>query len=274
VAIHLVTGPPGNGKSLYSMKLFERAILAGKCVVTNVELADDWAEQLSKRVPFLRMRPRARRERCALWRSRVFVSQDLEELIRVRTEGTSEGRALMILDEAHNWMNSRNWRDQDRSAIVRFFTQHRKLGYDVYLIAQVETMIDNQVRGNFEFHIHVKALHKMKKAGIPLVPIKLFVAVHVWHGVKASDKAIAKRDYFRVGVAKRLYDTMQLTHGMAEEHGVIWLPDQLASVSDDRMLGGAPSAPALAPAAIAVPAADELPGASDDELLDHSEEGP
>ncbi|MFN8131542.1 MAG: zonular occludens toxin domain-containing protein [Solirubrobacteraceae bacterium] len=59
------------------------------------------------------------------------MSHDLQELFRVRMPGRREGRGVMVLDEAHNWMNSRLWKDTDRLELVRFFSQHRKLGWDV-----------------------------------------------------------------------------------------------------------------------------------------------
>ena len=53
--------------------------------------------------------------------------------------------------------NSRDWRDSDRMAWIQFFSQHRKYGYSVILIAQFDKMIDRQFRALIEYeYIHRK----------------------------------------------------------------------------------------------------------------------
>lgn len=221
MSIYLVTGQPGNGKSYYAMRQFAASVAAGKYIVTNIELADDWAERCSRK-GWRRLWPGAIARRAAELRSRVFFTDDLAEAMRVRVPGRKEGRAVAVLDESHNWMNARSWSADDRKAIVRWFSQHRKLGFDVYLITQDAEMIDKQVRALFEVHIQLRNLGKAKVMGIRVFPFNLFLAVHVWaHG----QKVILKREAFRLTWPKHLYDTMATSHGLDHsEEDAIWLP--------------------------------------------------
>lgn len=63
--------------------------------------------------------------------------------------GFREGQILLIIDECQMIFNSRNWQANFRW--IEFFTQHRKLGYDVILIMQDLKMIDKQIRDCVEY---------------------------------------------------------------------------------------------------------------------------
>jgi hypothetical protein len=234
--IALVTGTPGAGKSYYTVCQIIEALEAGKFVATNVELAPGWEHKVANHHPLRWLIPGRRRRLAASYRERVYISPDLDELFRLRLAGRKEGRGWMILDEAHNWMNARTWdSDEDgqstkaeavrrRLQVVRFFSQHRKLGWDIFLISQDEKNIDRQVRSLFEYHIKLKNLRRMKVAGIPISPFNIFLAVWMWHD---GAKSIVKRQARRLVRWKaRLYDTMALSHGL-EDHDagqLIWLP--------------------------------------------------
>lgn len=257
--IALVVGPPGSGKSYTSVSIITEALREGRYVATNVELVPDWPAQVVRTWPLWWLRGRGWRERKALELARrVFVSADLEELFRVRVVGCGscsgckagmscrrEGRGVMVLDEAHNWMNARTW-DADptgqaatkteaiarRLKVVRFFSQHRKLGWTVYLITQDEANIDRQVRSLFEYLIRLRNLRNFKVAGVPLVPVNVFLAIWTWNDAAASvAKRQARRLHKRVA---RLYDTMALSHGLGDddEAAPIWLPVRSGDVPE------------------------------------------
>lgn len=64
-----------------------------------------------------------------------------------------EGCIKLYIDECQLIFNAREWNARNRKDWITFFTQHRKLGYDVYLIAQFDTMIDKQLRALVEYEI-------------------------------------------------------------------------------------------------------------------------
>lgn len=221
--IALVTGPPGSGKSYYAVRKAADALEKGKFVITNVPMVPDWQDRVADRHLLRWAMPGRRKALKARWRGRVLhIGDDFSQLRKVRLKGQGEGRGVVVLDEAHVWMNSRLWRDDDRLEIVNWFSQHRKLGFDVYLITQDANNIDRQVRALFEYHVHLRNLKKMKVAGVPVSPINVFLAIWKWHAAKGT---VVKREAYRLNWTKGLYDTM----GMYGENArtpddVLWLP--------------------------------------------------
>lgn len=118
-----------------------------------------------------------------------------------------EGRLLLVIDECQLMFNAREWDAKGRKEWLSFFTQHRKYGYDVILIAQFDRMIDRQIRSLIEYEqIHRKVsnfgfwgqLFSLCAGG------KLFVAVKVWYPMKervGSEFFRADKKYYS------LYDT-------------------------------------------------------------------
>ncbi|MBJ7330724.1 MAG: hypothetical protein JHC95_12565 [Solirubrobacteraceae bacterium] len=223
MTLSLVVGAPGAGKSYYAVRAISDAVQSGRLVATNVTLEEDWAPRVAGANIFRRLIPGRRRKLEAAYRDRVLVSDDLSELFSIRLRGQGEGRGLMVLDEAHNWMNSRAWRDQDRTEIVRFFSQHRKLGWDVLLITQDELNVDRQVRSLFEYLVTLRNLRNAKFLGVRVVPFHCFLAIWTWN---ATNKTVIRRELYRLHKpTARLYDTMGLSHGLADApENAIWLP--------------------------------------------------
>ena len=239
--IYLVSGPPGNGKSYKAIREIRQALEQGKVVAGNVQLAPNWPEKMARHSWPLWIRRFKRRHFIAHAADRYHYSEDLSELasLRVCFCGADpddpddwckcrEGRALMVLDEGHNWMNARSWSAEDRKEIVRFFSQHRKHGWDILLIAQHPEMIDKQVRNLVEYNVFMRNLKKARWGGIPIFPINLFLSVWCWH---SANRVVIKRQMMRLGWEKNLYDTNALSHGEGGGEGrrLIWLPSPPAT---------------------------------------------
>jgi len=218
--IALVTGAPGAGKSYYAVRKIVQALEAGKMVATNVALADGWALRAARAHPVRRLIPPLARVRAAQYERRVFISDELDELLSVKLAGKGEGRGVMVLDEAHTWLNSRTWDADDqgrkltkaeavkaRLQLVRFFSRHRHKGWDVYLITQDAANLDTQVRRNYEYHVKLKNLRNFKVMGVPVIPVNLFLAIWFWNDKTGT---LLKRESYTLnrGIA-RLYDTHQ-----------------------------------------------------------------
>ncbi len=243
--INLVTGAPGSGKSYYAVRVIADALMSGKPVATNIELTPGWEKRVAKLNPLNRLNPWKRRKVEARLLSLLFVSADLDELFAVRVAGKGEGRFIVVLDECHNWMNARTWNADEsgkadqataiagRLRVVRYFTQHRKLGCDVYAITQDAANIDRQVRTLFEHHIRLKALHNFRVFGVRVVPVKYFLAIWFWND---GAKTILKRQGYPLTGIRRIYDTMALSHGMQadEQPAVINLPAPREDVELER----------------------------------------
>lgn len=224
----MVTGAPGSGKSYYAVREIATALEAGKMVATNIQLSDGWAVNCARSNLVRRVIPGRVAKTAALYTRRVFITPDLEELFRVRLAGEGEARGVMVLDEAHNWINARTWDSDEtgksaskgdavrrRLAIVRFFSQHRKLGWTVLLITQDEANIDRQVRSLFEYHVKLKNVRNFKVMGIRICPCNLFVALWFWND--KSKTRVKVQSYRLVKSMAGLYDTMALSHGLEDD---------------------------------------------------------
>jgi hypothetical protein len=275
--IELVTGKPGSGKSYFCIRKVYGVLSSGLWLAGNLELHDGWALGLARANPLWRALGHDYCERAAKkFEERTYLTHSLDELTRLRLPPCGkcaackkdrrcmkEGRGVMILDEAHNWLNARTW-DSDESGaslskaeavanrlkIVRFFSQHRKLGWRIYLITQDAAQLDNQVRRNFEYHTHLKNLRRLKVPllGLPLAPFNVFVAVTVWHDSRGS---VVGRDVFRLNRRlARWYSTTATSHGLDyDDPRAIWLGRPAPGRAAEGEAIGAGEASAAQPAA-------------------------
>ena len=106
-----------------------------------------------------------------------------------------------------SFLNAREWNVKGRSEWLGFFTNHRKYGYDILLIAQFDRMIDRQIRSLIEYECIHRKVSNFGKAGFILSAFalgKLFVCVRVWYPIKekvGSEYFKANKKYYS------LYDT-------------------------------------------------------------------
>lgn len=198
--IYLYTGTPGSGKSLHMARdIYDvcNAKKSDKLVIVNfpVNLASlKYPERL------------------------VYIPQ--EELTPLRVyevvrgfwgdRTIKEGSVKLFVDECQLIFNSREWNTVGRKEWISLFTQHRKIGMDVYLVAQFDEMVDKQMRSLVEYHvIHRKVTNfGMFGAFIKLLTFgNLFISIYQWYGIKEK----IYHEYFRAWKKYySLYDTMAI----------------------------------------------------------------
>lgn len=170
MAVYLLTGKLGSGKSLAAVGRAREYGTMGRRVVSNFHI--DLSSLARKRSSHL---------------AKAFVeviparpsSADLHALGR---GGTGEHDAgLLILDECGTFLNARQWNGEDRARIVEWFLHSRKLAWDVILIVQHASMIDKQIREAIgEFLVTVRRLDKMKLPVLSwLLPFLKLPQIHV-----------------------------------------------------------------------------------------------
>lgn len=203
--IVLYSGTPGSGKSLHVVKDIREYLLNGKIVVSNTYItmreknkgkilfianADITVESLSK------------------------ISQYYEKCVGRRVK---EEEILLVIDEAQLLFNSREWQGADRMKWISFFSQHRKLGYHIIIIAQYVEMLDKQIRALIEYDVRHR---KVKNIGIWgkifnfIAGGDLFVCAWVFMGLNMT----AQSEWF-VGKTKlyKMYDTFMVFDGILEK---------------------------------------------------------
>lgn len=148
--IELYSGTPGSGKSLHAAQKIKQWLeIIGEPVITNF--------------PFKARVLHERKNGSWLYIPNYKLNPDVlirfSEEYRKRRHKTvlPEESILLVIDEAQLLFNAREWHKQGVKEWVSFFTQHRKFGYRIILIAQFDMMLDKQIRSVIEYeYIHRK----------------------------------------------------------------------------------------------------------------------
>ena len=191
MAIYLYSGTPGSGKSLHAAKTITEWFKKGKPVVTNFDLdLSRFPNALHTSVEDDDLTPD--------W----LLSYSLAYFADRKLTKKDEDTILLVIDECQLIFNSRDYQKKDRKIWIKFFTQHRKLGYRVILIAQMDKMLDKQIRGVIEYEYIHRKLSNFGKAG-KLLTIAMagetFTAVQMWYPLKlkiGTSMFRAKKKYY------------------------------------------------------------------------------
>jgi len=184
--IEIVQGVPGSGKSYFCTYKIVQALKMGCHVVANVNLVDGWHYKLADTwlnryrgiVPFMAQR----------YLSHYRCTMNVDEILSLRLPGRKEGRGLMIFDESSLIFNSRDWQSRDNRKWIKFFQQHRKLGWNVYLVSHRAENLDSQVRYLAEYWSSLRSMKALKLPviGLPLSPYPVFLKLRYYAGIGAG----------------------------------------------------------------------------------------
>lgn len=224
--IEIQQGTPGSGKSAAAVARAIAHLRKGGVVAANFSLVDGWSDvvasrSLLSRLPLDWSRDYKYRKSASLHK-RFFRVDSLDAIKHInprelavdlyQDDGSySEGSGLLLLDEAQLVFNTRKW--QDNLGWIEFFTQHRKLGWNVVLIAHTQEMIDKQIRPLAEYESRFRNLQKLKipVLGLPFSPIPLFLVIRRYAGLGAGSSVVADRDLYPLPLwAARLYDSLEV----------------------------------------------------------------
>lgn len=118
-----------------------------------------------------------------------------------------ENNIIIFIDECQIIFNARRWNESGRNEWLEFFSQHRKYGCDIYLVAQFDGMIDKQIRTLIEYEVIHRKVSNFGLLG-KLVRLftfgDVFIAVEHWYSIneKTGQEIFrARKRYYS------LYDT-------------------------------------------------------------------
>ena len=207
MAVYVITGKLGGGKSLCAVSKIVEYINQGRRIATNLDLyPEKFKKADNRKVDITRLPDKPR-------------IQNLEAIGR-GYEGKfrgEKGYGLLVLDECGTWLNSRSWNDKERGAVINWMLHARKLRWDVILIIQHIEMLDKQVVKSLAEH--TVWLRRLDKFRIPIIGVlskvtgkeirmpKIHLAV-----VKYGDTQMhptVDRWVFSGGALYDLYDTEQ-----------------------------------------------------------------
>lgn len=193
--IYLYSGTPGSGKSLHQAKDIYYWLRRGHCCICNFDI--DVSKIPKCKGQFIYLDNEYLTPETLIKFSKVYFHD----------HKFGEGRLRVYIDECQLLFNAREWNISGRKEWLSFFTQHRKYGYDIFLVAQFDRMVDRQIRSLIEYEvIHRKAsnfgtfgvLFSMFSGG------NLFVAITMWYPLREkieSNFFKANKKYYS------LYDT-------------------------------------------------------------------
>lgn len=222
--IYLYSGTPGSGKSYHAM----------------VDILHKLRRKSRNRViaNFAVKVPGSAADRFEYWDDNdISVARLCQYAAEHHVRGI-EGQCLLVIDEAECIFNSRDWNGRGviRSALkrnpdtrmdwIKFFSQHRKFGYNVILISQSDKMIDKQIRALIEYDVkHVK----MRNGFFFWLPLG-FLCVEKWYGqnMKLGTQIL----WYHKRIAER-YDSYAMFDALAAED---------ASAQGEPRSGGSPCA--------------------------------
>lgn len=210
--IYLYSGTPGSGKSLHVAQVIYYSLARKSPVIGNFEI-----DRVSVKNPD-----------CYSYVSNSELRESPRRLIDFALnywkdgKPVKEGKLLVVIDEAQQLFNSRAWQADGRDEWLKFFCEHRKLGFDVILIAQFDRMLDRQIRSLIEYEQIHRKLSNFGWFGFLFSLIfgggKLFVSVKVWYPMKervGSDIFRAKKKYYRIYNTFATFDAVSTAGALA-----------------------------------------------------------
>lgn len=166
MTVYLYSGTPGSGKSLHVASDILLTLRNKKRnVIANFDIAAD--RKTGKFFYFDN--------------SEINVKL-LVDFARKHHKPNKENQTLLVLDECQYFFNPREFNRADRLDWINFFTQHRKLGYEIILITQFDRLLDRQIRSIVEYEYKHRKVNNFKIG--KLFPLKTFCVIGYWYGVK------------------------------------------------------------------------------------------
>lgn len=176
--IELYSGTPGSGKSLHVAKIIRERLRMYNCVIIGNFYVNQNTVKKRKGTYIYVDNSRLEPERLIKFAIRYA---------RHKGRRLKEDELYLFIDEAQLLFNSRDWQLIKTSGWVSFYSQHRKLGFYIGLIAQFDRMLDRQIRSLVENEIKHR---KVSRAGLFgkilgfFTGDNLFIYIKIWYPMK------------------------------------------------------------------------------------------
>lgn len=173
--IYLYSGTPGSGKSLHMARDIMVKLKRKHGVIANFPINTNKLKKGIFRKPGF--------GKFTYIDNSELTADFLKEYAYKHHKIGKEGQTLVCIDECQVIFNAREFSRKDRMEWVKFFSQHRKLGYNIILISQNDRMIDRQIRCLIEYEYKHRKANCFGFIGM-LIPVPLFVSVIYWYGIR------------------------------------------------------------------------------------------
>ena len=163
--IYLVAGKPGSGKTYIMARKIKEWIGEKKYILTNILV-----------YPLvLRVFGREIINEIKKFQERYFYFNDdvqVEEFWRfseILGNRKKEGQIKLVIDEGLLMINKKF--QENKKDFIRFLTQHRKLGYDVFILAQSKNEVDTTIRSLIDVLWYVRYVREVFLIDIPYLRV-------------------------------------------------------------------------------------------------------
>jgi len=219
MAIYVVTGKLGGGKTLACVDRINEALAAGCRVATNLDLELHllpYVSKFSRDVSVLRVPDKPSAADIESIGYGIAGAVDEASARRVYDE---KRFGLLVLDECGTWLNSRDWSEEGRRELVNVLLHIRKKLWHVYLIIQDISLLDKQARKALAEH--VVYCRRLDRLNVPLLgffyqrftgrklPLPQIHVAFVKYGDR-PDSLTVERWFYRGGSLWAAYDTTQV----------------------------------------------------------------
>lgn len=192
VGIEIITGSIGGGKTYHAMEMIAQRLCQGGVVATNCVLNKQaFADYVLKKTK-CKMDPRQ------------IVELTYEQVLHFPEHSPAmcnDIKTLIIIDEAHIWLNARSWNDKlnapAKKNLMEYAAQTRKQGTDLVFIVQNESMLDSQVKALATAFWYNMDMQNLKIPGLRIkYPLAQFLRqkYHPLHKTKSMERQWVAKD--------------------------------------------------------------------------------
>lgn len=155
MAVWIVTGNLGGGKSLVCVGKISDYLGKGRLVATNLDIRlHRMFEHDRKKLRLIRLPDKP-------------SAADFEIIGKGNHTPDETKNGLIVLDECGTWFNSRTWGDKERQPLIDWLLHSRKFGWDIMFIIQDIGIIDKQVR--LTLAEHTVFCRRLDRLNIPFI---------------------------------------------------------------------------------------------------------
>ena len=219
MAVYVITGKLGGGKTLCCIDKINEALYKNQRVATNLDLSlinFPSVKRTSKSPDVTRVPDRPTIDNI---KQLGYGIKGVNSEQQARKQYDESKFGSLILDECGTWLNSRDWQAEGRKELIDFLLHIRKKLWHVYLIIQDISMLDKQVRKSIAEH--VVYCRRMDRINIPVfgflwqrftgnrLPLPRLHIAHVKYGDQPNSMTV-ERWYYRGDNLFSCYDTTQV----------------------------------------------------------------
>lgn len=170
MAVYIVTGKLGAGKTLLCILKILEYLKARRRVAVNVDVKMDKLCRADNKYSRLVRLPD------------LPSAEDLVGLGFGHETYDEEKFGGIFLDEAGVWLNSRDWNSGGRTDLLKFFLFLRKRRWDLWLCVQNVNVIDKQIRESIAEHVvYINRWDKLKIPFVFRLPLRV-LSLGMWKG--------------------------------------------------------------------------------------------